>query len=150
MTERSKMSLSGMWLVASLLSLVLPVFLPSTADAPGLVSNSVGAATATMFLLSFPISLLGLPVMFFTNLMLGMHSNSIEGMYVNLMLLFSLGAAQWFWIVPRLSRHDPFLQTITLAVPDDAAKLCEGALTANSAFLDDANRTPVERVIHQD
>lgn len=148
MTERLKLSLSGMWLVASLFSLVLPVFLPSTADAPWLVSNSVGAATAAMFLLSFPTSLFGLPLLLFANSVLGARLDSMEGLYVNLLLLFTLGLAQWFWIIPKLSRKDPYLQVIAVPDPEPVAEIRE-TLVADAFFSDGTERTPLERVIDE-
>ena len=150
MTERFKLSLSGMWLIASFFSLVLPVFLPSYADAPGLTANTIGAATATMFILSFPSSLFGIPVLYAVNYVLGIDSASIQGMYVNLLMLFFLGIVQWFWIVPRVWRNDPAVQRLDLRSGQDAVRLTEVPLESQMDYFDLKDRTPLERALDED
>ena len=101
MTDRFKLTLSGMWLFVGLFSLVLPVFLPSNSFSANPAANVIGTATATMFILSFPSSLFGIPLLVIVDYALGVDPNTIQGMYVNLFMLFVLGLVQWFWIVPR-------------------------------------------------
>src|SRR5688500_5194403 len=102
MSERFKLSLSGMWLLVSGVALVFPIFLPSVNNG-GLTGDVIGTATATMFILSFPSSLL----LFTVEALLGVYPRWIGGMYVNLLVLFVLGVVQWFWIVPRIWRSEP-------------------------------------------
>jgi hypothetical protein len=151
MNERFKLSLSGIWLLISLFALVFPVFLPSVADSSNPASNVIGTATATMFILSFPSSLFGIPLLMMIDFALGVDPNSIQGMYVNLFVLFVLGLVQWFWIVPRIWRHDPDIQMLDLPVMAETIRLPE-MKRSNFEFggFDEHERTPVERVIRDD
>ena len=149
MTERFKLSLSGMWLLASLVSIILPIFLPSY-DSPNLAANTIGAATATMFILSFPGSLFGIPLLYMVNYVLGTDMNSIGGMYVNLLLLFVLGLVQWFWIVPRLVRREPALQSLQLPEQAASPRLTEFRDDTARSFFDEKSQTPLERVLRGD
>src|SRR5688572_20892821 len=132
MTEKFKLSLTGMWLLVSVFSLILPIFLPSYATSHGLVSNAIGVSTATMFVLSFPSSLFGLPVMFMANYVLGLDPNSIQGMYVNLLMLFVLGVVQWFWIVPRVWRNHPVIQRLEFSGAPELQPVREPVLDPRS------------------
>jgi hypothetical protein len=147
MSEYLKLNLRAVWLVVALLSLALPVFIPSTTNSPSFLGNVIGTATATMFILSFPSSLFALPALFFAQAVLGYDPNTIGGMYVNLCLLFAVGFVQWFWILPRLLGKEATFQTLNL--PREASEILptraenEGV----SAFYDGRERTPLERVI---
>lgn len=143
MTERFKLSLSGMWLLVSFFALILPIFLPSYADASNLTANSIGASTATMFVLSFPSSLFGLPLMFIANYVLGVEPNSMQGMYVNLLMLFVLGLVQWFWIVPRVWSHDADLQTIELPLGGSLLTRTESRELDDFEFFASKGQTPL-------
>lgn len=149
MTERFKLSLSGMWLLASLTSMILPVFVPSH-NSLNPVENTIGAATAAMFILSFPSSLFGLPLLFLVNFGLQIDMGSIGGMYVNLLLLFVLGLVQWFWVVPRMFRTDPALQTLHMSDSAPDVRLPEFRETADCPIYDADGRTPIERVLRDD
>ena len=109
-----KLSLKQIWLAVGIFSLILPVFLPSEADSNNLFLNIVGIVNIVMFVLSFPCSLFGLPVVFFAWYALGMNPNSIEGAYLNTILFFVLGVVQWFWIARFWSPTEPVLQKINL------------------------------------
>ena len=109
-----KLSLKQIWIAVGIFSLILPVFLPSEADSNNLFLNIVGIVNIVMFILSFPCSLFGLPVVFFAWYALGMNPNSIEGAYLNTILFFVLGAVQWFWIARFWSPTEPVLQKINL------------------------------------
>jgi len=150
MTERFKLSLSGMWLLVSLFSLLLPIFLPSSAFSSNPATNVIGTATATMFILSFPSSLFGIPLLVIVDYALGVDPNSIQGMYLNLFLLFVLGLVQWFWIVPRVWRHDPDVQVLNLPVLSKLERLPEATRQTEFRTFDERERTPVERIIGDD
>jgi hypothetical protein len=147
MTERFKLSLSGMWLLVSLFSLLLPIFLPSNAFSVNPVGNVIGTATATMFILSFPSSLFGIPLLLIVGFALGVDPYSIQGLYLNLFLLFVLGLVQWFWIVPRVWRRDPDVQLLNLPASSAYIELSEMPIDAKFEEFDSRERTPVERVI---
>ena len=150
MTERFKLSLSGMWLVVSLFALLFPIFLPSVTDSANPASNVIGTATATMFILSFPSSLFGIPLLAIVGSVLGVDPNSIQGMYVNLFMLFVLGLVQWFWIVPRVWRNDPDVQVLNLPVSTSTGALPEAPFDTRFDVFNARERTPVERVINDD
>lgn len=150
MTERFKLSLSGMWLLVSLFALLFPIFLPSVADSANPGSNVIGTATATMFILSFPSSFFGLVLLVFINASIGIDANSIQGMYVNLFLLFVLGLIQWFWIVPRIWCRDIDIQTLDLPVMAETIKLPEIKMDFEFGGFDEQEQSPVERVIRDD
>lgn len=150
MTERFKISLSGMWLLVSLFALIFPIFLPSAAGSLDPASNVIGTAAATMFILSFPSSLFALPFLVFANAAIGINTDSIQGMYVNLLVLFVLGLVQWFWIVPRIWRQDLDIQTLDLPVMAETIKLPEMKRGFEFGGFDEQERTPVERVIRDD
>lgn len=150
MTERFKLSLSGMWLLVSLFSLLLPVFLPSNAFSANPTENVIGTATATMFILSFPSSLFGIPFLMIVGYALGVDPNSIQGMYLNVFLLFVLGLVQWFWIVPRVWRRDPDVQMLNLPVTSVGKALREATVETQFEDFNTRERTPVERVIDDD
>lgn len=147
MTERFKLSLSGMWLLVSLFSLLLPVFLSSNAFSTNPTENVIGTATATMFILSFPSSLFGIPLLLVVGYALGVDPNSIQGMYLNVFLLFVLGLVQWFWIVPRVWRSGPDVQVLNLPVSPNNEALPEASFDTQFESFNDRERTPVERVI---
>lgn len=149
MKEKFKLSLSGLWLLVSIFSMLLPVFMPSSANAPNFVENSIGAASVTMFILSFPSSLFGLPAMFFAGIALDVNPNSIEGMYLNLFLLFVFGLVQWFWIVPRVWRNEPRFQMLNLFGAKPEIQLLEAKAANNIPFCDADGRTPLERVFQE-
>ena len=145
MFENSKLSLSRIWLMISAFALALPVFLPSSANPQNFLENVIGTVTFTMFILSFPISLFGLPVIYFVNQVLGVNPNTIGGMYLNVFLLCMLGYVQWFWIVPRVIRNEPQLQMLNLFGKPEMQLLEAKAM--NNISFDAEGRTPLERVL---
>jgi hypothetical protein len=143
MTDRSKLALGGMWLTASSLALIIPIFVPSF---PGTALNPIGMSLATMFILSFPSSLVGLPLLYLVNYMVGVDAGSIQGMYENVVVLFVLGLVQWFWLVPRLWNNKPPIQMLNLLQATDNAVLTDGA-AIRAEFFDAKETTPLERVM---
>lgn len=150
MPEKLKFRLSSMWLFVSIFTIILPVFVPSFSSSNP-TSNAIGVATSAMFILSFPSSLFGLFAMIFVTASLRVDPDSIQGLYVNLLVMFALGLAQWFWIVPRIWRRDPAFQTVEIGagwrprqalpkpIPDDIFIGCDAD-----------GRTPVECVINEE
>lgn len=150
MNERFKLSLSGLWLLTSGLSLIFPIFIPSSADSANFAANAIGTATATMFILSFPSSLFGVPAMFLAGTALNLNPNSMGGMYLNLLILFALGLVQWFWIVPRLFRNDlKVLQILDLPAQMPALQSVVPQDQVNFDNFDENARTPLERVFSE-
>lgn len=149
MTERIRISLSGLWLITSLVSLILPVFIPTYPDPQSFIQNVIGTSTVTMFVISFPSSLFGIPLLFFAQTALGIDPNTIGGMYLNLFLLFVLGLIQWFWIVPRVWRNEPDMLALNLP-QDPKPLLSEAQPLPGFEFFDSRSRTPLERVLHDE
>lgn len=149
MFEISKINLSRIWLAISSLALVLPIFMPSSADPRNFYENVIGTVTVTMFILSFPASLFGLLVLFFAGFVLNVNLNSMEGMYLNLFLLFVLGFVQWFWIFPRIAQSETVLQTLNLPNAKSETHFAEANFNGSIPFCDDEGRTPIERVFHE-
>ena len=148
MFENSKLSLSRIWLLISAFALILPIFMPSSANPQNFLENVIGSVTVTMFILSFPSSLFGLPLLYFVRLLFEINQNSIEGMYLNLFLLFVLGLVQWFWIVPRLVRNESRFEMLNLIGVNSEAPLLE-AKPVNNIPFDTEGRTPLEKIIYE-
>lgn len=149
MEEQSKLNLKHVWLLISVFSLLLPVFMPSSANTQNFLENVIGTMTVTMFILSFPSSLFGLPVMLFARALFGVNPNSIEGLYLNLFLLFAFGFVQWFWIVPRLLRGEQHIQILNLIGLKTNAPLSEANTTKQVRPEKSQWTTPLERVFQE-
>ena len=149
MKERFKLSLSGLWMLTGIISMLLPIFLPSSANPHNFVQNVIGTSTVTMFILSFPSSLFGLPAMFFAAHVLGVDPNTMEGMYLNLFLLFVLGLVQWFWVVPRVLQSESRFQMLNLLGGKSELQLSEANTTNNVNFCDSEGRTRLEKVFQE-
>ena len=150
MNERFKLSLGQIWVLISSFCLLLPVFMPSSADPQHFFENVMGTVTVTMFILSFPLSLVGLPLMFMTGAILQVDLRSIEGMYLNLTMMFAFGVMQWFWILPRYLAKNPKFQTLNLLGTRPEVLLAEAKIESRTDFYDTRGRTPLERVIQND
>ncbi len=98
---------------------------------------------------SFPSSLFGLLILFFAGFALNVNLNSMEGMYLNLFLLFMLGFVQWFWILPRIARNEPNLQMLNLPEVKSQPGFTETNFTSNIPLYDEEGRTLIERVFHE-
>ena len=144
MNGKIKLSLGGIWLMVSFFAMTLPIFLPSYPQTPGFISNAIGTSTATMFILSFPSSLFGLPLLSLLNTLLGVDSNSIGGMYINLVTLVVLGLVQWFWIVPRVWQREPMIETLECLAPE-----LQAAQEVDFTLFPSRDRTPVERILDE-
>ena len=151
MEKRFSLNLSHIWLLVSVFSLILPVFLPSAAGAQSLVQNTIGTVTATMFILSFPSSLFGLPILFLISVVLDLNPNSMQGMYLNLFLFFVLGLVQWFWLVPRLARKDARFQAVNLigGKPELQLSESEAEILNDMPFYAAGEKTPLEKVFQE-
>jgi hypothetical protein len=101
-SDNVKIALTGFWLMLSSACVVLPVFVPSNVYAGDPFGNVVGASAATMFVLSFPASLLGIPISMLIQSAMNVGQYSSMGLWVNTLVFLALGVCQWFWAVPRL------------------------------------------------
>lgn len=150
MKKLFKVGFKGTWLLISLLALALPVFLPSYSNPQTIFQNIIGVASVTMFFISFPMSLLGLPVGFFTSRFLGLDPASIGGMYVSLLALFAMGFIQWFLLVPRLFWKMKTSRQLSLQEGNAMSLLSGPSADKDTRFYDSRGRSPVERVIQDD
>ena len=137
MSDRFKWLLWGGWLLAGFFLLALPVFLPSF---PGALITPIGISTAAMFVLSFPASVLAFLLSPIIELVVGVNANSIAGMYLDLNIIFLLGAVQWFWAVPRFLRGKRAIEV------SEAAALPQYVPPVDVEAFDADARTPIERV----
>lgn len=149
MSERFKPSLGGIWLLTSLSCLILPVFIPSFAGAATFLQDVIGTMTAVMFALSFPGSLLAIPLTFFGQRLLGIDPNTMAGMYLNLLLLFTLGYVQWFWLVPRIW-GTTFAKLPSSLVHGADLQLSDAAHVHEVEFFEAASPSRVERMIQDE
>src|SRR3954463_14695155 len=117
MNERVVSKLGAVWMTTAVITLILPIFLPSYSDPHYNGNNVIQAATVTMFILSFPGSLLGLPLVFFSQTSLGIDPNAISGKYLMVVSFFLMGLVQWFKIVPWIFRKDVTCLDIYVADP---------------------------------
>jgi hypothetical protein len=106
MNERVVSRLGAVWMATAVVSLILPIFLPSFPNSHYFGTNVIEAAMVTTFLLSFPSSLLGLPLILFSQLSLGIDPDAISGKYFMVVAFFLLGLVQWFQIVPWIFRKE--------------------------------------------
>ena len=150
MSEYLKLNFARIWLLVGAISLILPVFLPSSPHPQNFLQNIIGTTTVTMFILSFPSSLFGIPLMFVVQAALGVDANTIGGMYLNLFLMFVLGLVQWFWIVPRLMRRNKDVQILGLDQETATPPLISEKIVIDPDFFDSKSRTPLERAIGDD
>ncbi|HKP68949.1 MAG TPA: hypothetical protein VJV05_06675 [Pyrinomonadaceae bacterium] len=141
MNVRLKLSLTGLWLITSLSAIVLPVFLPS-GPRNQLIGNPIDLATASMFVLSLPSSLIALPVAaFIDSVGFRFGSSPIGDQYLFILLLFVVGVVQWFWLVPKIFRNRKALQTIELSDVNLNAGLVE------ASGFDINGASPVDRIL---
>ena len=148
MRSNLKFTLGGAWLLVCSIVLLLPIFIPTSANPQSFIQNVIGFSTVSIFVLSFPISLFGMPLLYVSQVILGVDPDSIGGMYLNLFLLFVLGLVQWFWIVPNVFRRESGLQLLEL--PRNP-KFCIAEPKSSSPFdfFDSESRTPLERVFQE-
>ncbi|HKX84226.1 MAG TPA: hypothetical protein VJL58_08405, partial [Pyrinomonadaceae bacterium] len=133
----------GVWLIASSFALIIPIFVPSF---PGTALNPISTSLTTMFILSFPSSLVGLPLLYLVNYMVGVDPGAIQGMYENVIVLYVLGLVQWFWLVPRLWSRKPPIQMLDLVQATENAALSEGVVIP-AEFFNTKETSPLERVM---
>jgi hypothetical protein len=107
--------LRRLWLGVGVISLLLPIFLPSLAGSGNLAHNGILVVNILMFALSLPASLVGIPVVVAASHYLDMTPDSIEGMYLNTILFFVLGFVQWFWLARIWSPSEAPLRMFDLA-----------------------------------
>ncbi len=144
--NRLKLSLGGVWLIASVSALILPIFLPSYATTPGFRENPMAVSTLTMFILSFPSSVVAIPLIFMLYFLLGITTSTISGAYLTVVLLFCVGLFQWFWIVPRILWRPGFVQELELGEAAGNPRLFARDL---NVWVDAQGSTPLERVLEE-
>jgi hypothetical protein len=149
MKEYFNLSLKKLWLLISVFALGVPIFMPSSADPDYFFGNVIGAATVILFILSFPSSFFGLFALFLAGIALNINHNSIEGLYLNLVVLFTLGLVQWFWIVPRLLQTESPLQMLNLRGGKSEMNFSKANVIEDAKPFDLQGQTPLERVFQE-
>lgn len=93
-----KTNLKRIWSVVAVLSLGLLIYSWFGGVESPYLLNTLLALNGLMLLLSLPCGLFGGAVVFFAWYVLEMNPLSLEGAYLNTILLFLLGFVQWFWL----------------------------------------------------
>ena len=150
MIDRLKLSLSGVWMIASLSALMMPVFLPSFTGAHGFKGNAIAVSAVTMFILSFPSSVVATPLIILIDAVLDLTDSSIAVAYMHLIMLFVVGLFQWFWAVPRLFGRRTVVEGIDLQDSAVNPHLFARDRKPGSAWVDAKGTTPLERVLRED
>lgn len=135
MNERLKVILKGLWLIAGVAAVTIPVFVPSV-TVGHITGNPIMMALVSMFLLSLPGSLLVFPLSYVIDAGFGFTLRPIEFLYLNVWMLFLIGAVQWFWLVPRMFHRGVIVEAIDLSLTEGDV----GSFDVNGA-------TPLERVL---
>ena len=157
MPNNWKLSLGGVWLISALSAVILPIFLPSSIGT-GVVGNAIAVSAVVMFILSFPSSVIAVPLIFLIDALLGLTTSSIAVAYMNLIMLFAVGLFQWFWMVPRLVERqtfsevgsEAFLQELRLGELSGNPRLFSREPETYGAWVNEEGATPVERVLKED
>jgi hypothetical protein len=109
-----KLSFRHIWLTIGIISLILLTYLHFGTDSQTIVQKTILVLNVLMFIFSLPCSLFALPVVISAAYFLDMRPNSVDGIYLNTLLLFVLGCVQWFWIARFWSPTEPPLQRLDL------------------------------------
>ena len=144
MNERVVSRLGAVWMTTAVISLILPIFLPSYPNSYYFGTNVIEAATVTMFLLAFPSSLLGLPLVLFSQLSLGIDPDAISGRYFVIVASFLLGLVQWFQIVPWIFRKETQCLNICATEP-----ISLEPMKADFQAVPSREKSPVEEFIEK-
>ncbi len=148
MSGNTKVALAGLWLMAGSACIVLPVFVPSYIVSGDPIANVVGTSAVTMFILSFPASLLGLPVSMLLQSALEVGPYSLMGLYVNTLVFFALGIGQWFWAMQRLQVYLADARAAENA-SDPGHSVGKIARGVEACAFDEDELSPVERVFDE-
>ncbi len=108
-----KSNLKYIWLTIAAVSLILLAFDWFGYGSQNL-QNTILALNFIAFVLSLPCSLFVIPVVAAANHYLSLDPLSGEGIYLNTIFLFVIGAMQWFWIARFWSPTKPTFQAIDL------------------------------------
>lgn len=108
-----KFSLKYIWLAVAFLSLVLLTFHWFDFDSRNL-EYGILSLNSIAFILSLPCSLFVLPVLIASNHYMAISPFAGDGIYLGTILLFIIGAMQWFWVVRFWSPTESSLQMLEL------------------------------------
>ncbi len=93
-----KTNLKRIWSVVAAVSLGLLIYAQFNEESPMLL-NALLVLDAVMLILAVPCGLFGGAVVFFAWYVLEMNPLSLEGAYLNTIVLAILGTVQWFWLI---------------------------------------------------
>ena len=93
-----KFSLKNIWLAVAVSSLILLAFHWFGFDSRNL-EYAILTLSSVAFILSLPCSLFVVPVMLASNYYMAISPFAGDGIYLGTILIFIVGAMQWFWIV---------------------------------------------------
>ncbi len=114
-----KTNLKRIWSAVAVLSLGLLIYAQFADESPNLL-NTLLVLDGVMLLIALPCSLFGGAVVFFAWYVLEMNPLSIEGAYLNTIVLSLLGTVQWFWITRFwYPTETPFQQLNLIGINSD-------------------------------
>jgi hypothetical protein len=143
--------LKSVWLFLAVALLIMPIFIPSFGNTYNSSNNAISIATLGMFFLTFPSSVIAMPVIFLNLAALDIHPHSIGGGYMALVLLSIVGFLQWFWLMPKLfSGDEPELQRLDLRESIGNPRLFQQRPEHYSDWFDTKGPTPLESVMKDD
>ena len=132
------------WLGAATILVILPVVLPSKSFYA--LQGIIGFSTVSLFVLSFPIGLLLMPIAILESMVFGPAYFSIGGLFGNLVILFALGAVQWFWLIPRIfTGQRRFNESAVYFVPSSDPLLLEAVPMSSVPSRDES---PLQALIN--
>jgi hypothetical protein len=133
------------WVFTATAFLILPMIVPSHPYNRD-IAIAIEGSTFAMFLLSFPSSVIAVPILFLNTIALGLEG-SLAGNYMMTVLLAITGYLQWFWIVPKLFFEGACLQRLNLRESVGNRRLFERAPETYADWCGVAGTTPLEHVI---
>ncbi len=144
MKIKFEFSFKTLWLFVSAIFLTLPVFVPSFPDSVVFFGDVMTLSSTILFVISFPLSLLGLPLSALLQMLWNADAQSIQGFYLQAVSFFLTGFVQWFVVVPRVMKkvssrkHEPTVNEYQTVNSDDK-KL--------PVAFDESGFTPLENVL---
>jgi|GEM_PF-1205692 len=136
-----------LWLFVSAILLALPVFVPSFPDSVIFFGDVMNLSLSILFVISFPLSLLGLPLSALLQNLWDVNPYSIQGLYLQVISFFVMGYLQWFVVAPRV------MKKISLRIRELAVEECRGIMDGTNKTLpkafNESGFTPLESVFNE-
>lgn len=100
MYDRLESNLKRFWVLVSVVSLLLPLFLSQFGLPAATFGRIIEIEVICLFALSLPSSFFVIPLLAAFKMVLEININSVEGAYFYIVLLNIIGYIQWFRLMP--------------------------------------------------